>query len=115
MLARVQRGIENKAIAFELWADDPDSDVAFAPARFRSGVQFALRETALHRDPLRDLPSAPSEPTSSPLQTPLSPRIHSHGLSGGALWPFESRNVFNSLLAAPSSTGTRRRSRPQRI
>ncbi|MFB6418590.1 hypothetical protein [Bradyrhizobium tunisiense] len=89
----------------EFWADDPDSDVAFAPARFRSGALFALRETALHRDPLRDLGSVEPEPAAAPTPTALSPRIHSHGLSGGALWAFESRNVLNSLLAAPSSTG----------
>ena len=102
----LRRAIVRRPERLEFWADDPDSDVAFAPARFRSGVQFALRETALHRDPLFDLKTVEVDP-GSPAQQPtaLSPRIHSRGLSGGALWPFESRNVSNSLLAAPSSTG----------
>ena len=32
----------------------------------------------------------------------ISPRLHPLGLSGGALWPIESRNVLNMVLDNPA-------------
>ncbi|ASY66554.1 Kinesin-like protein (plasmid) [Sinorhizobium sojae CCBAU 05684] len=82
----------------EIWSADPDSDVAFAPARFQRGTLFALRSTALHRPPIIDGEVA-NEPETGKLRFD-----NKHGLSGGALWPLESKNFFNTLLANPAST-----------
>ncbi len=38
----------------EIWADDPNSSIPFAPARFSDGARFVLRHTALHRHPVID-------------------------------------------------------------
>lgn len=38
----------------EIWADDPNSSIPFAPARFSGGARFVLRHTALHRHPVMD-------------------------------------------------------------
>lgn len=82
----------------ELWADDPDSEVPFAPARFSDGARFSLRTTALHRPAVADAESTDPWPTQ---RQPLSPRLHASGLSGGALWPVESNNVLNMILDEP--------------
>lgn len=90
----------------ELWADDPTSVIPFAPARFRDSARFALRTTALHRPAVAEL-DPPGAAAASPTQLvpALSPRLHSTGLRGGALWSFESRNVLNMLLLNPVSEG----------
>lgn len=101
----------------EIWARDLDSTVNFTPARFSDGAQFALRHTALHRAPLISqsaneaddygvLPKvAGLDPAHVPTDLSTNPRHHPQGLSGGALWPVESLNLFNTLLRAPQSTG----------
>ncbi|MBV7460526.1 MULTISPECIES: hypothetical protein [unclassified Acidovorax] len=91
----------------EFWADDPDSTMPFAPARFTRGASFALRSTALHRPAVAELDPGMAEGPAKPKQRVLglSPRLHPLGLSGGALWPIESRNVLNMVLDAPSATG----------
>jgi hypothetical protein len=92
----------------ELWADDPDSTIPFAPARFTRGASFALRTTALHRPAVHELePALGAEGPGRPVQRVpgLSPRLHPLGLSGGALWPIESRNVLKMVLDNPASTG----------
>ncbi len=95
----------------EIWARDLDSTVDFTPARFSAGARFALRGTAVHRMPTgpeipADYKWAPEgggdEPTTA---KPASPRYHPQGLSGGALWPVESLNLFKILRAAPESYG----------
>lgn len=92
----------------EFWADDPTSEVSFAPARFSAGARFALRTTALHRPAVAEMdPGIPNEGPRAPTQRipDLSPRLHPLGISGGALWPIESRNVLNMILDAPTSSG----------
>lgn len=98
----------------EVWAHDPDAVVEFAPARFSSGVQFALRRTALFRAPLQaldntDIPVVPGDPNRvAPIGEGSSQptfRYHPQGLSGGALWPVESANLFRALAANPQSSG----------
>lgn len=103
----------------EIWARDPESPVAFTPARFTKPA-LALRGTALHRAPLADL-EKPGDlgawPRSGPRPLPDEaekdvgakvdnlPRIHPQGLSGGVLWPVESTNLFNELLRRPQAVG----------
>ncbi|MCV9965763.1 hypothetical protein OIU34_28230 [Pararhizobium sp. BT-229] len=93
---------------------DPDSAIDFTPARFADGVTYALRGTALHRPPLEKLEktedsalwpkigrTAPADGESNHGNL----RTHPQGLSGGALWPVESVNLFNTLLERPESSG----------
>ncbi|RWB69720.1 hypothetical protein [Mesorhizobium sp.] len=100
----------------EIWARDLDSTVDFTPARFSAGARFALRATALHRAPLkfddnedRDLEIVPRVggvfPDAKAGQGLPLPRHHPAGLSGGALWPVESLNLFNILCRQPQSRG----------
>ncbi|MBY3101240.1 hypothetical protein HFO69_26620 [Rhizobium laguerreae] len=109
----------------EVWARDLKSTVDFTPARFSDGVRFALRGTALHRPPLIDHSddavvtenetdyqnwprlglSAPQIGSLADTITPSKPRHHPQGLSGGALWPVESFNLFRALLEQPESDG----------
>lgn len=105
----------------EVWARDLDSAIDFTPARFTDGAQFALRHTALHRAPVIDQYSADApesdtdyaappkiggiDPAQVPPEMAFYPRHHPQGLSGGALWPVESLNLFRTLLRAPQSSG----------
>lgn len=93
----------------EVWADDPASVLDFAPARFSEGASFALRETALHRAPmLRDAPAEPGETDAHYTALPSRRgglRYHPQGLSGGALWPVESANLFDALANSPLASG----------
>lgn len=82
----------------EIWARDPTSSVPLSPAKFSNGVTFALRRTALHRPAIDDADENSSDPKARV-------RLSRYGLSGGALWPLESRNFFNSLVQNPGSTG----------
>ncbi|WP_315724807.1 MULTISPECIES: hypothetical protein [unclassified Bradyrhizobium] len=106
---QLRGAIARRQERLELWADDPQSNIPFAPASFEKGVRFALRETALHRPPVAELdPPVTGDGSwaeSAGAGVPGVPRLHSRGLSGGALWPFESRNVFQSLLDNPGATG----------
>src|SRR5690606_15811052 len=104
----LSRAIARRPERIEVWTRDPDSPVDFTPARFSDGVSFALRGTALHRAPLKvleqdsDYGEPPKVGGVQPLpDTPndlTRPRHHPQGLSGGALWPVESSNLFNTLL-----------------
>ncbi|MER9700739.1 hypothetical protein [Mesorhizobium sp. M0146] len=105
----VRGAVARRPERLEIWARDLDSTVAFTPARFSDGVRFALRGSALHRHPIG--PDAPVE--STPLmggkeaegEVADKPRHHPQGLSGGAIWPVESNNLFNILVDAPASRG----------
>jgi hypothetical protein len=116
----LSRAVARRPERLELWARDPDSPVDFAPARFADGVSFALRATALHRAPLKPLespddynappqlgglPAPKPDPDAPAGQNAAKPRHHPQGLSGGALWPVESINLFNILLQRPESGG----------
>ncbi|MFA1676914.1 hypothetical protein ACDY97_30365 [Rhizobium mongolense] len=94
----LQRAISRRPERLEVWSSDPDSDVAFAPARFQRGAQFALRLTALHRPPIIE-GEVVNEPEAGKLRFD-----EKHGLSGGALWPIEAKNFFDALVANPAST-----------
>jgi hypothetical protein len=110
----------------EIWARDLESAIDFTPARFSDGVQYALRHTALHRAPVIDQAPDPDKdeglseglndfrsppriagllPSQVPTALEANPRHHPQGLSGGALWPVESLNLFRSMLQAPQSSG----------
>jgi flagellin-like hook-associated protein FlgL len=107
--AALRGAVARRPERLEIWACDLDSTVAFTPARFSDGARFALRGTALHRHPI----GPDGEVTSTPLvggeapQGPVAdkPRHHPHGLSGGAIWPVESNNLFETLVASPASKG----------
>lgn len=108
---RIHQAFLRRPERLEVWADDPDSPVPFAPARFEQGARFALRTTALHRPAVlptagtdADLAAAHKAPPSQRVPG-VSPRQHAQGLAGGALWPVESLNVLNMLLDQPASTG----------
>jgi hypothetical protein len=89
----------------EAWAHDPDAVVEFAPAHFSSGVSFALRSTALFRAPLASLDRSDRlSPVGEDSSRPTF-RYHPQGLSGGALWPVESANLFRALAENPQSSG----------
>lgn len=105
--AKLHKAFQRRPERLEFWADDPDRPMRFAPARFTLGASFALRTSALHRPAVLDLePSLSGGPGKPSQRVPgLSPRLHPLGLSGGALWPIESRNVLNMVLDAPSSNG----------
>lgn len=109
----LSRALARRQERLEVWARDSDSAVDFTPARFSEGVSFALRATALHRAPLTPLES-PADYDALPKVGGLKdtaetssgkPRHHPQGLSGGALWPVESVNLFNVLLDRPDSSG----------
>lgn len=85
----------------ELWADDPDATLPFAPARFEHGARFALRTTALHRPAVLPPDAGDFEVPSQ--RSAVSPRLHAQGLSGGALWPIESSNVLQMVLDQPQA------------
>ncbi|HTO30181.1 MAG TPA: hypothetical protein VL202_03215 [Pararhizobium sp.] len=113
----LSRAVARRPERLEVWARDPDSAVDFTPARFADGVSFALRSTALHRPPLARLEQPGDHdawPNAGSLKPNLAdarrldrskPRTHPQGLSGGALWPVESSNLFNELLQRPESGG----------
>lgn len=129
--AALRTAVFRRPERLEIWAQDLNSTVAFTPAKFSDGVQFSLRGTALHRAPAIDLtaehrsdglgerrPEGPAAINDWPLiggtppaveadykSAPEAPRHHPQGLAGGALWPVESVNLFNALLASPLSRG----------
>jgi hypothetical protein len=85
----------------EIWNRDFDGASNFSPTQFGPGVTFALRSTAVHSEALEN-----PDPNSKPWpQGPGIPRISSHGLAGGALWPIESANLYRLLLRSPGSDG----------
>ncbi|MDR6412771.1 UNVERIFIED_ORG: hypothetical protein ABIC62_006131 [Burkholderia sp. 1595] len=90
----------------EVWAQDPEAKVPFALARFSGGVSFALRQTALLRAPLPELEDPPIQDRARPVGEGRETfRYHPQGLSGGALWPVESTNLFKALALNPQSGG----------
>ncbi|MBR0860663.1 hypothetical protein JQ614_02480 [Bradyrhizobium diazoefficiens] len=109
------RAVARRPERLEIWARDPDSAVDFTPARFSQGVSFALRGTALPRPALplefpenyTKLPKVGGlDPAPGIDGDDLSkPRHHPQGLSGGALWPVESVNLYNILMSRPQSQG----------
>lgn len=112
----IRAAVARRPERLEIWARDLDSAVDFTPARFSDGVQFALRYSALHRAPLVEQPESAAEhaappriaglePASVPPALAAYPRHHPQGLSGGALWPVESLNLFRILLQNPYSNG----------
>ncbi len=101
----LRRALLQRPERLEAWAHDPDAVVEFAPARFSSGVQFALRQTALVRAPLSALDQSGRLPPEGEGVVPPTFRYHPQGLSGGALWPVESANLFRALAANPQSSG----------
>lgn len=97
--ARITSAIARRPERLEFWMRAPGPASTFAPARFAESVNFALRDSAVHQPPLL-----------SPLIDPAKsagPRVRSHGLRGGAIWPLESALFAQRLLEAPhSSAGT---------
>ncbi|WP_216332564.1 hypothetical protein [Rhizobium sp. X9] len=115
----LRNSVATRPERLEIWANDPQSAVDFTPARFSDGVSFALRHTAVHRAPViqidgdfaredkEDYNAFPrvgglSLGAAEPLE---KPRHHPQGLSGGAIWPVESVNLFRILLDTPESNG----------
>lgn len=82
----------------EIWTPAYDQARPFVPARFESGVKFALRSTALFRSPTGD--------EGLELTAPESLRVSTdQGLSGGALWPIEFQSFWKALQERPQSVG----------
>jgi len=104
---KLSRVLSRRPERLEIWNNDLDAAIPFAPARFSSGADFALRSTALHRHPIIDDGSSDSYPLpkQSEDENEPGPRYHRQGLSGGALWPIESKNLFEKLLESPESSG----------
>lgn len=104
---RLRSALASRPERLEIWADDPASQIPFAPARFAEGASFALRSTALHRSAVAALepPVGANWPHPPVALSPEAPRLHPLGLSGGALWPIESGNVLSMVLQAPSPSG----------
>ncbi len=94
----LSNAIARRPERLEMWMRDPDYATPFTPARFRDGVRFALRDTAVHNLPVVDPERL------DPART-AGPRLLPHGLSGGALWPIESANFCARLIARPESNG----------
>ena len=110
--AVLSKALARRPERLEVWTFDPEAPTRFASARFSSGVVFALRSTALHRHPVSDDPVGstgdyPLPQSKLPDSGPRyhGPRYHAKGLSGGALWPIESKNLFETLIRLPQSTG----------
>lgn len=105
----VRAAVARRPERLEVWARNLDSTVAFTRARFTDGVRFSLRGTALHRHPIGPdgkVSSIPSVGGQEPKDLTLDkPRHHPQGLSGGAIWPVESNNLFNTLVSSPRSRG----------
>lgn len=97
----LRRAMQRRHERLELWATDPKRKQVFAPAHFADGVNFALRNSALHRAPVIN----PEEPVEEPQNLESKIRYHPQGLPGGALWPLEFWNVFEALCETPSSSG----------
>jgi hypothetical protein len=97
--------IKRRPQRLEIWSHDAKSQTAYSYSRFTEGVNFALRNTALHSHPT--LPKGPynlddanvDEPDAKPF------RVAEHGLRGGPLWPIESNNLFAALGQNPKSDG----------
>src|SRR5207249_3660811 len=47
----LRHAIGRRPERLEIWTNDPDKPAMFMPARFSDGATFALRDTALHRNP----------------------------------------------------------------
>ncbi len=84
----------------EVWTPAYDQPRPFVPSRFEAGASFALRTTALLRNPTLER----DDLQVSPLPTQANElRIkNDRGLSGGALWPIESRPHWQALQSNPS-------------
>lgn len=95
---KVRKALKTRQERLELWTIDPNSERPFSPARFEAGVAFALRSTALHRQPIEGKLEI-SEGQKNRL------RFDPHGLPGGALWPLEFLPVIQKLLENPESSG----------
>jgi hypothetical protein len=95
----VRRSVLRRPERLEMWMRDPGGAAPFAPARFSDGVTFALRRTAVHFPPHRNLEATPPGPS------PNGPRLVPHGLRGGAIWPLESANLCRALIDNPDSNG----------
>ncbi|MGJ9416285.1 hypothetical protein ACHAC9_00760 [Massilia sp. CMS3.1] len=104
---RVRSVLARRPERLEVWADDPSSTLAFAPARFADSARFCLRQTALHRPAVPAADLVPVDGMTWPRQQvrDASPRLHPRGLAGGALWPIESFNVLNMVVSAPAAQG----------
>ncbi|WP_275790298.1 hypothetical protein [Pararhizobium gei] len=107
----LSRAASRRPERLEIWARDPGSKIDFTPARFSSGAAFSLRGTALHRPPLEKLEQPedgrlwPRAGGGEPGADRNKPRSHPQGISGGALWPVESVNLFNALMKNPECVG----------
>ena len=79
----------------EIGVLDRVSGQVLQPAKFSDGAQFNLRNTALHRHPVDD---------NQEYAEIGELRFHSQGLSGGALWPIESKSVLELVAALPEAS-----------
>ena len=99
---RLRRTFARRPERLEIWTLDPSHKNPFVPAHFNTGLTFALRNTAFLAPPVASEDVDPSNDAPTKLK---SPRFHEHGLSGGALWPFESANVTRVVAENPAATG----------
>ena len=98
----LRKAMERRPERLEIWTFDPARSNPFVPARFESGLTFALRSTALLSPPVISkniTPGTVTPPSVSPV------RFHPAGLAGGALWPIESANVARVIAENPVGSG----------
>lgn len=94
----------------EFWSYNQENETV-SPSSFEKGVNFALRRTALHRQPF-DHPYFAAKITEKKKEVKEKEvkekiRFHPQGLPGGALWPLEQWSVLEQLIEHPeSSEGT---------
>lgn len=96
----LREALRQRPERLEIWTLDTRRNDPFVPARFDSGVQAAMRGTALLAPPML----GGDQEGGGPPEGLEAPRLHPHGLSGGVLWPLESANITRVLRQAPVAT-----------
>lgn len=85
----------------EFWSYNQENETV-SPSSFEKGVNFALRHTALHRQPFDHPYFEQMDEVQDEVKKKI--RFHPQGLPGGALWPLEQWSILERLLEQPEST-----------
>lgn len=101
----LQRSFGSRPYRLEVTEANLADTSSYPLARFDEEVSFALRTTALHRPATGDVLEDIFDPNEIERGTTKRLRFHARGLSGGALWPVEQRNLLRALQRDPKSSG----------